>query len=248
MGCDIHLAVERRKRDATGRAGSWERVAIVPEHARDPWYVEQAVKYPTAHYPKYAEREWYHDRNYGVFAILANVRNYEDATPIAEPRGLPDDLCDELRHGNRDGEDVDFDETGGYWLGDHSHSWLTLTELQTFPWYRDAQTTGCVTFEEFLARIVKHGSALPVRVEKHPYGGWCGDIGGPNIVVREAADVLAALRDCGLARPVEERTYVRDVWLVPASVDAGSFTSRLMPALAELGDPDDVRIVFGFDS
>lgn len=60
------------------------------------------------------------DRNYWAFAVLADVRNGEGfagcdlgdpVTPIAQPRGLPADTS-----------------TGG-WLGDYSHSWVTLAEL-----------------------------------------------------------------------------------------------------------------------
>ena len=57
-------------------------------------------------------------RDYGLFAFLAGVRNYSDTTPISAPRGLPDDIPQE--------EDDD------YWLGRHSHSWLSLEELMTF--------------------------------------------------------------------------------------------------------------------
>lgn len=238
MGCDIHLVAERR------RNGKWERVHP-PKDARNPWLVQQAEKSPESFYATWAERQWYNDRNYGVFAILAGVRNYEDAAPIAQPRGIPDDLSDEVRALITDDRDEGCDDLD---LGDHSQSWLTLAELQAYPWESDAQTTGCVTLAEFMARVTEHGMALPVRVPKHPYTGWCGDIGGPKIVVREASDVIAALQGSGLALPVGERTYVRDVWRIPASVDAGAFTSRVMPALATLGAPEDVRIVFGFDS
>lgn len=33
-------------------------------------------------------------RNYGLFAKLAGVRNYDDVTPVAEPRGIPADMSD----------------------------------------------------------------------------------------------------------------------------------------------------------
>lgn len=52
------------------------------------------------------------DRNYALFAALADVRNYENLTPIFDARGLPD------------GIDEDFD-----YLGDHSYTWFTLEEL-----------------------------------------------------------------------------------------------------------------------
>jgi hypothetical protein len=52
---------------------------------------------------------------YGMYGFLANVRNYSDVPPLAQPRGLPADLD----AGNED-------------LGDHSFSWLSLSELLSF--------------------------------------------------------------------------------------------------------------------
>lgn len=57
-------------------------------------------------------------RNYGLFGWLANVRNYYDVPPLSEPRGLPDDLP------YRDDND--------YRFGDHSFSWLSVSELANF--------------------------------------------------------------------------------------------------------------------
>lgn len=62
-------------------------------------------------------------RSYGMFAFLANVRNYSGIKPLSEPRGLPADSPAE-----RDDE----------YLGDHSYSWLSLDELIAFDY--DAMT------------------------------------------------------------------------------------------------------------
>lgn len=58
------------------------------------------------------------DRDYNLFAFLANVRNYDHAPFISEPKGIPDDLslvtqlcCD---HMGSDG---------------HSHSYLNSEEI-----------------------------------------------------------------------------------------------------------------------
>jgi hypothetical protein len=59
-------------------------------------------------------------RDYAVFGFFADVRNYSKVGPIAEPRGLPDDV----------GFDEDrLDEA--HW-SNHSHSWLTLAELHGY--------------------------------------------------------------------------------------------------------------------
>jgi len=61
-------------------------------------------------------------RSYGLFGFLADVRNYSAVPPIAEARGLPSDFK------------MDDEED---WLGDHSHSWLSVQELAAFDY--DAQ-------------------------------------------------------------------------------------------------------------
>lgn len=236
MGCDIHLAVEVRER------GKWRRV-LPPEPARDPWLVEQAEKHSDSWYGTRAAVDWYSDRNYRVFAVLANVRNSGEITPISEPRGLPDDMSQEvaaLIAPDEDSNDVS--------LGEHSQSWLTLAELQAYPWEGEAVETGVVSLEQFMDRIQKFGMGYPVRSSKRPYHEWCGSTMGPNIVTRDATEVLAGLRDGGFPAPAHERTHVRDKWITSANEQAGSFVDRVLPALAQLGAPNDVRIVFGFDS
>ena len=62
------------------------------------------------------------DRNYTLFAVLADVRNRYDLTPISEPRGWPEDFeCKEWNH--------ESNSMGDRWLGDHSFSWLSVREL-----------------------------------------------------------------------------------------------------------------------
>lgn len=69
--------------------------------------------------------DWYHyqkhdiDRDYYLFAIMAGVRNYQDITPVAEPRGLPPNLSVvTLLEANYMGTDG------------HSHSWLSDWEVR----------------------------------------------------------------------------------------------------------------------
>jgi len=57
-------------------------------------------------------------RNYNMFSLLAGVRNYGIIKPMAEPRGLPDDVSIEVYEKHRE-------ESGDA----HSESYLTLREL-----------------------------------------------------------------------------------------------------------------------
>lgn len=77
MGCDIHLRLEKKLKKEkkwneyyTQKAGEWE-----------PCFIFQ-------------RRVTWSDRIYGMFALLGNVRNYNDYEHIPL-RGLPKDCCDE---------------------------------------------------------------------------------------------------------------------------------------------------------
>ena len=135
MGADIHLAVE------IYLDGAWKNVI------RDE---------PITYYGNHKTKEWYSGRNYVLFAALADVRNASPGEegwipPISEPRGFPDDIdlrtvepWDEL---NADGADPYRND--GKADGDHSESWLLLSEVLTWPvWTKPADR------DEYLIRMV----------------------------------------------------------------------------------------------
>lgn len=110
MGCDIHLQVERQRPD-----GSWARVHPIDVN---PKALGQCG--PTD------DVEVYSDRCYPLFAILADIRNSYGLIPLLiakgeseATRGLPLDTTLSTRYDD---------------LGDHSFSWLTLEELEYYPW------------------------------------------------------------------------------------------------------------------
>lgn len=70
--------------------------------------------------PRYGLRG---EREYEVFAMLAGVRGHGE--PIAPPRGLPSGFEVDAR-----GQRVQFArDDHEHWMGEHSFSWLTLSEL-----------------------------------------------------------------------------------------------------------------------
>lgn len=152
MGADIHAVLQVR------RDGRWHTIpeADLPEECRAYW----------RHAPSEWEPAW-EVRNYTMFGILAGVRDH-DVTPIAEPRGIP------VNAGASEVGDLT-PHIDGHWLGEHSYSWVTATELVGYP----------------LSTI-------------HPK--W-----------QEPLSALASFNE----------------WV---------------PWLCTLGDSDDVRLVFGFDS
>ena len=68
------------------------------------------------------------NRNYELFTLLANVRSTGDIDPIYFPKGLPKDL--DLP------EDITEDN-----LGEHSFSWLSLSEISKIATNLDLRKT-----------------------------------------------------------------------------------------------------------
>ena len=126
MGCDIHLYTEKLI-EYEGVKFWW----CVDHWKLDDWYADKSQ-------PHYTHIPIYYDRNYDLFAALANVRNSGYINPIDQPRGLPDDISEAVKK--------ESDE----WNGDgHSHSWLTAKEV--FDYQKEYPTTrqsGLITIEQ----------------------------------------------------------------------------------------------------
>lgn len=69
------------------------------------------------------EKEVPDGRSYDWFGILAGVRNYVNAIPISEPRGIPNSLSKKVM------EEIDDWQFDG-----HSHSWLTSKDFENYDW------------------------------------------------------------------------------------------------------------------
>lgn len=106
MGCDIHLYTEAFK--TVDGVTKWRNVDL---YEYDYWEGEYRVK-PVSY-----------DRDYDCFAALANVRNRSGLiVPLAEPRGLPENIC----------ERTEAHKWGGYEHDGHSASHATLQELYEY--------------------------------------------------------------------------------------------------------------------
>ncbi len=115
MGCDIHLYCEKYSE----KKNKW----ISADHFRlNEYYKEDEYE------KEYEIVHLYDGRNYGLFGVLADVRNYYGNEYISEPKGLPDDICETIK------------KEYEWWEGDaHSCSWFTAKEL--FDWQKSHQTT-----------------------------------------------------------------------------------------------------------
>jgi len=135
MGCDIHLYIEYKDK----------------KPALEDGYVPGWQSYGNRINP---------GRNYALFALMANVRNYGDEKlpVLVERRGMPDDVSYTTMNDNRiyisddEGEDYVSMETAKRWVKSgsskfinnndgnptwvtqpdwHSHSWLTTSEFES---------------------------------------------------------------------------------------------------------------------
>ena len=222
MGCDIHLYIEVRKDGKWTSADRWTRDTYAP-----PGVERMTVDY---------DHNWFTDRNYELFAILAGVRG--EAAPIAEPKGFPEDASELLK--------IEYAEGG-----DHTPTWYTLRELM------DADWEAPVTYQ----KVVEYGAYAKWNAWDRKQGespsGWCGGTSVKTISEAEA-DVLVA-KEVAAGKTIYDigkRTadsfigdlYVSATWQVPRYKVAERFLSRVVSRMFKLGKPEDVRVVFWFDN
>lgn len=267
MGTDIHMFAEQYHTEDR----QWRRV-LPPDRLKeqDTWIASQralALQKPEAsresmdrYYIQQYDLTWYYGRNYDLFAILADVRNHEDAkfNFISPPRGLPDDLSPEVReiinhdHAcNPEREEYGeclpscpFDNE--IWIGEHSISYLTVSELLGFDWDQwIQQRRGHIPLSSYQERRQRGETGEP-----HIYAAA---VPGRVYTEREAVALLDTGRTAGDSRDgifSSTSEYVLVRWNQSYRDAVGPHWFKVQDCLAELaGDfPEYVRIVFGFDS
>lgn len=131
--------------------------------------------------------DWYHNRNYRLFTILAGVRSYEKFPVIAPPRGEPADISPDTK-------------AVSWW--DHTPSWLLLSEVLAYDWDASAKCDGLLRLRKESLR-----TGLPGEIS---YSQW-KESGGNNepatyymgsdreVISMEKADEL-------IAKALESRT------------------------------------------
>lgn len=231
MGCDIHLFVERRDPDS----GAWVAIdgpdLIYLRHA-------QSVKEGKEdRIPSYAAEErsydgWFYEgRDYTLFAILADVRNYDGITPIHARRGLPKDISPYVLKVARD-----------YGNDGYSPSWCSYRELREYFVTHPPTITvgGLILLEGYKA--FKETGARPHFSCRGAFGS------GTFIIDTDTADLILS----GALPYDKDACYLVDAPR-PISVAeecegfACAITDRLAP-VAEAAGEENVRVVFWFDN
>ncbi|WP_086847005.1 hypothetical protein [Amycolatopsis kentuckyensis] len=230
MGTDIHWRVEKRT------AEGWVRAEPL---IKNDWFDKFDGE------PEFKHEEIFSDRNYSLFAMLADVRNGygfagvdrgDPVTPIDEPRGLPDDVSEALR-----------EECEDY---GHTPSWFTLAELVAVPWHDNQITLRGWVGPKSLHRFDKWGT-LP--------DSWSGSVSGENVRHVSNDEMRQLIEDGTVDKKVEEQWgdgtlsyYTQLEWTIPWVDAIGDFPATLIRMTKFAADDglglDDVRAVFWFDS
>ena len=228
MGCDIHCYAERKNKD-----GKWEIVGNKEKEEEDGCI--------NIDYKPYV------NRNYNLFAILANVRNGtafagyktgEGFNPISNPKGVPSDASE------------DYASITEQWVGDgHSHSYFTLRELLDYDWTQTTQLQGWVNMVGW--------EKFNLYGKKDSPQNYCGMISSNSIkhISEEEADKLFE----GLSRKerievakLHSNKYALAKWTMKYSQCADDFLSNTIFELLKLAGGtkgiDNIRIVFFFDN
>lgn len=176
------------------------------------------------------------ERNYTLFGVITRTSRC-DGPPLFPDRGCPMDACAEISS-----------EICGREL--HSTTWFMVAELLSTDWNKSI------------------GEEVVVRLDPDSYARWlkagrrgCPEdltIHGKDRLISEEEMVLLLMTGAktgrkGQPRPrnysrlksmpyVEVRSVVSYRDMVPDFID------KTIPALVRLGDPENVRIVVGFDS
>lgn len=245
MGCDIHIYVEKKIGD------TWYPVIpLTHNEFYEPSDEEEGGPFNRPLILNH--RDYDIGRNYAVFAMLANVRNGygfagvktgEPIEPISEPRGLPDDVCAEIKEIS---DDWDMDA--------HSHSYFTLAELDAVPWTGNKiHRCGYVDAAQF-----------QVWEEKGEPEHWCGDMSGSAVVKIDNDEMrtMLALEGADLKLPdnpyfgtatLNGTAFITRVewsnsWAQVAGELLASMEKVRAAGVAEGFEPDQLRYVFFFDN
>lgn len=177
--------------------------------------------------PGKSREQWFEDRNYFVFAVLAGVRNgrgfagaytHEPIEPISEPRGLPDDMDP---------------NSLSYLSGEHSQTWVALEEITRWPWGEETECGGWVSLKELEVALANDGQPE----------SWCGGIDGGRIRKVAATEAIRMV-EAGEEDP-NVYTFIR--WKTKNRDRAGAFLDQ-MKELATLYGEHPIRLVMDFDS
>ena len=166
--------------------------------------------------------EEFERRNYSTFSILAGVRSSFNVKPISEPKGIPEDASKETK--------ANIEE----WNGDgHSHSYLTLKELDEFD-LTDYKKTKVKVLKAFYDAFIGFGGILPKEMSVEEVKP--GDI---REIFQEAFEPTVLIKWLDSKK---EGTYMYSLIL------KGIKKLKEIAKKNDIDNYEDIRIVFFFDN
>ena len=222
MGTDIHLYVEELTE------GRWKEIqAPYAERSWCPHYYNAAfgAKEPNPE-----------TRNYNVFAFIANVKNgykaggyrHDPILPQFPGRGIPEDTSF-----TEEKYDVHGNYLCGTFLGNHSFTYATLSELLNAPWDMVFHSEGYVDYDKFIS----------INENGYPTAGYCEDIDGVRIEILSLEDFKRKI-ETGEIDKGNDYTLVSWYWKPLQNCQFRQWIQKL----ASAHDPNKTRILIGFGS
>lgn len=247
MGCDIHMHVEKREK------GAWRFVA--PKELGIPIYEDYGNEDGPNGFWEVEER-WeeetgaaWEPRNPNLFALLANVRNWnERIPPLDDPRGVPPDASSEYRN-----------EVEEWGVDGHSHSYFTIAELREALTDRPVRQWGFFSDTRWIpgGGVQLHSlHRIRTHIEQHgnpPDGVSYTTRPAPGVVYRLPSGESFYVPDTvptPILSPEKMPTYELLEWFVPYRDLMPRFFYRLLDYIEEkIGlPPEDIRLLFFFDN
>ncbi|MEQ1675052.1 MAG: hypothetical protein ABL876_00045 [Chitinophagaceae bacterium] len=179
--------------------------------------------------------EWYDNRNYNAFSVLANVRNgygfagvdTGDSWPyIQSGRELPEDACPEV-----------IQYMSSY---DHDAGWITLEEFTKYDWSVARNKRGMVDKSQYLEWLTK-GAATGTG----PHS-WCGDVSGA-MIRHVDNETMSGLIQGVCPVEVGKKYYTKVQWVQTARAACSDLIESMKELAGEVGERE-CRVHFYFDS
>lgn len=187
MGCDIHIHTEIVKN--INGTEIW---------VNGDFYQKNPVRSFSLDGEKFEKVDVFKGRDYRLFSILADVRSDGNNSSISQPKGLPNDVTEEVQ------------TESDYWgIDGHSHSFLTLDELKK---YIDENPT--IVCEGFISQ--EQAEKLDQGILPNSWSGWTSNKtyvkrkwNQPN---HSLMTIISALEERGSAMYVYDPNKIRIVF------------------------------------
>lgn len=247
MGCDAHPCIEIKGRNGRwGLKDSKDRYWKLIERNETTYEDLRKIR------PSYMNVLG--DRNYVLFAVIADVRNH-NITPLPfAGRGVPKDVAKATL------KDIPTGDEDDGWSDYHSHTWFTVQELLDTDWDQVAAHDEMALFADDFVEWKDGGH--PSNLDKAQYvryrAQWHKGVGNYHRQVTEEEMTLLLLTE-----PVKKLVRRRKSRHGNVREKLGPYVNALLPRtyrdlvpglievipdLQRLGPPDRVRVVIAFDN